>query len=492
MSRRALLTGAAISLTLVGSLGAAGRAAADATALGALTTEYLLNTSREASALDARLELDVLVGPVTVGAVYRAYQLTDPGYNPAGIDVPEAEIKHRYAELAHGDLNVRAGHFLATFGRGLTLRSYEDVDLEYDTLLDGLIAEYALGPVSLTGLGGTVSERLSAVRFRDHTIRALRASMPVADWVTVAGSAVERAQEDRLDEGEVPDEFARFEDSVLGVEVESWTGPFTLATEYATRSGRNPVTDAGEIDGYAAYAAATLELGPMTFFGEYKDYDQFGHHSVNPPTCVREHLWTLMNRATYQVDLNDEHGFLAEGSVLVGEGLYLVGGASEARTHDEDLAHWEMFGSAEQSFAGGAVLRAGASWSREYELGKFTEHRIGALDLDFGLPSADIVELGVEGQSVEEPSGEVYEDYLASLTVYPGTDVTFSTVFETTTSDSEAKDVWLMIEIKKLLPDDLEVGLSLGTERGGKKCSGGVCYFAPEFEGAALRLAKFF
>jgi hypothetical protein len=138
------------------------------------------------------------------------------------------------------------------------------------------------------------------------------------------------------------------------------------------------------------------------------------------------------------------------------------------------------------------VLRAGASWSREYELGKFVEHRIGALDLDFALASGDAVEASVEGQSVEEPSGDAYEDYLASLTFYPKGDFTFSTVLETTTSEAEAKDLWLMIEVKKLFPDDLEAGLSFGTERGGKKCSGGVCYFEPEFEGVRLRLTRFF
>ena len=117
MSRCALATGAVTSLVLFGVFPAASPAHADATATGALTAEYFLDTSREASALDARLELDVSVGPVTVGAVYRAYQLTDPGYNPAGIDVPDAELKQRHAELSQGDLSVRAGHFLATFGR---------------------------------------------------------------------------------------------------------------------------------------------------------------------------------------------------------------------------------------------------------------------------------------------------------------------------------------------------------------------------------------
>jgi hypothetical protein len=492
VSRRALLTGATMFLACLGVLVGEGRAGADVTATGAVTAKYLRNTSREASAFDARVELDLLAGPVTVGAVYRAYQLTDPAYNPAGIEVPAAEIKHRYVEFTEGRLTARAGNFLATFGHGLTLRSYEDVDLEHDTLLDGLIADYAFGPVSVTGLGGTVTERLSSVRTRDHTIGAARASAPVADWLTIAASAVERAQENHLEGGDVPPEQARFDDSVLGVEAESWTGPLTLAAEYATRTGQNPLTEGSEIEGHAAYAAATLEAGPMTFFGEVKDYLHYSDYTVSPPTCVREHLWTLMNRATYEINLDDEHGFLAEGSALLGDEFYVVGGASEARKHDEELAHWEMFGEVERNLEGGGALRAGASWSREYELGKFTEHRIGALDLDFALPSGDVVEASVEAQSVEEPSGDEYEDYLASLTFYPRGDVTFSTVLETTTSESETKDLWLMIEVKRLFPDDLEAGLSFGTERGGKKCSGGVCYFEPEFEGVRLRLTRFF
>ena len=58
--------------------------------------------------------------------------LSNPEYNPARIDVPEAYVKHRYLILDHEDLYAALGHFPATFGRGLILRSYEDVDLEHD------------------------------------------------------------------------------------------------------------------------------------------------------------------------------------------------------------------------------------------------------------------------------------------------------------------------------------------------------------------------
>jgi hypothetical protein len=249
-----------------------------------------------------------------------------------------------------------------------------------------------------------------------------------------------------------------------------------------------------ELNGHAFYSAATLGLGRLTLFGEVKDYDRFQHYLVNPPTCVREHLWTLMNRATHEVELAGESGFLAEGSLLLGEGLYLTGGASEARRQDGDLAHWEMFGQTERAF-GSTTVRLGGSWSREYEdteYTKFTEHAIGAADVDLELGSGDMAEIGFEGQRVEDASGLTHEDYIGSVTFYPGIDFTFATVVETTTDEFAAKDVWLMVEVKKLLPDDLEIGVSVGSERGGKKCSGGVCYFEPEFEGARVRLTKFF
>lgn len=474
-------------MTALWVLAAAGPAAADATAGGALRAKYLRNTGRDASAFDARFELDVALGQLNAGFVYRAYQLSDPAYNPAGVDVPAAEIKHRYAEVTHDQFYARAGHFVSTFGHGLTLRSYEDVDLEHDTLLDGLLAEYAAGGVTITSLAGTAAETPEGADDFDHSVRALRVSVPVSGWGTIAGSAVERTATEITDE---PGQPERLEDGVLGGELEAWLGPLTLSAEYAAREGES----SDELDGQALYAAGTVEVGPLTLFGEVKDYDNFDHYLVNPPTCVREHLWTLMNRATYQIDLDDERGFLAEGSLLVGEGLYVTGGASEARRHDSDLAHWEIFSQAEQTF-GTTVVRVGGSWSREYEdaeYTKFTEHRIGAVDVDLELASGDIAEIGVEGQSVDDVSGLTYEDYIGSLTFYPGSDFTFSTVIEASTYEFAAKDAWLMVEVKRLFPNDLEIGMSIGSERGGKKCSGGVCYFEPEFEGTRVRLTKFF
>jgi hypothetical protein len=466
---------------------------------GVVRGKYLYNTDDEvdASVADTRVDLDIGIGALTLGAVYRAYLLSDEGYNPADVEAPPTEVKHRYAALEHQDLAIRAGHFFSTFGRGLTLRSYEDVDLEHDTVLDGLSLDYRIGDVSLAALSGIATDDEAGTAYTEHVVRAARAGVPVADWLEVAGSVVERSRTARDEEVDLPDEIARFEDTVVGGEVSVWAGPVTFAAEYATRDGANPATDEDEVEGHAAYASATLSLAPITVFGEFKDYEEYDHLLVNPPTAVRDHLWTLMNRATYQIDLDDERGFLVEATAPVGDAFFLMGGASEARNHDGDLRHWEMFGQVDWT-VGETTAYLGAARSREYVFaggeaaGKFTDRTTVGATLEAGILSGQMVEVTAEGQATETPEGKSYEDYIVSAAYYPGLDFTLIATAERTTSDSSDRDSWFMAEVRKLVDDDFEVSLSAGTERGGKKCTGGVCFIEPEFEGVRLRFTRFF
>jgi hypothetical protein len=475
----------------------------DVYASGVVQWEYLYNTNDdiESSVSDARVDLDIGVGPLTLGAVYRAYQLSDPAYNPAGKDIPEAVVKHRYLAFEHEDINLRAGHFFATFGRGLTLRSYENADLEHDTVLDGIIVEYDAGAVGLTALAGTTKEDKSGTRYYTHVVRGARAVMPMGEWLEMAGSIVERSRTLEDEDATIHPDYARFEDGVLGAELSGWLGPFTFGGEYAERTGENPETGdpAEDVQGHATYASGTLDLKWATLFGEFKEFDDFAHSLVNPPTCVREHLWTLMNRATYEVDLNDERGFLVEGSSTLGDALFVTGGASEARSHNRDLRHWEMFGHATYDVGSDVTLGAAASRSREYLFGAeggtgtFTEHTTGVAEVDFIVAGDQTVELTLEMQRTEAPTFEgVQKDYVASFAWYPGLDLTISGVYEKTTADWEERETWTMLSVRKSFANDLEAEFSGGTERRGKKCAGGICRYEPEFEGVRFRLTKFF
>jgi hypothetical protein len=466
--------------------------AEEVTVRGAVSGEYLYNLEEDASAFDGRVEFDAEAGRLLLGAVYRAYQLSNPYYNPALKDIPASEVKHRYAEFRGDDFSVRAGHFFSTFGKGLTLRSYEEVDLEHDTVLDGLVATYEGAFGRVTALSGVADEELTPSRTRGHVIRGVEAAISPWDWATLGGSVVERSWEDKDEDVALPDSLALFEDVVLGGQGEFWLGPVTVSAEYAGRSGENPATGREAVQGHGTYVSGTLDLGWATVFGEFKDYDDFAHRMVNPPTCVREHLWTLMNRATYEINLDDERGFLAEGAVPLGDRLSITGGASEARHHDGELAHWEMFGELSHSLGESITGTVAASRSREYLLGKFTEHVIGAADVDVDLESGLSFGIALEAGRTDDVTGFDYEDYLASVTWYPGGGVTVSHVFESTTSPLEARDTWFVSEVKKRVSEDLEIAIAAGSERGGKKCAGGVCYFEPEFAGVRLRLNSYF
>jgi hypothetical protein len=474
-------------------------------ASGAVEGEYLYNTDVtrdtlhfDASVTDTRIDIDVVVGPVTLGAAYRAYLLSDVRYNPQSVTAPPTELKHRYAALELPDLFIRAGHFSETFGHGVTLRSYEEVDLEHDTYLDGFLTEYQVGDVSLTALSGTAINDVEGSRYFEHVVSAARAAAPFTDFAEVAASVVQRTATQKDDEIEIPSSVAREKDVLVGTELSVWAGPVSLAAEYATRDGENPVTGGDEIQGHAIYASGTIGLGPVTLFGEVKDYDDYEHYLVNPPTAVREHLWTEMNRVTYLPDLNDERGFLVEGSGTVGEALFLDGGLSEARNHDSDLRHWEMFGQVDWTPSDLLTASAAASWSREYQFvaeeatGKFDEHLSGALSGEFELGVANALEVTLEAQATEDVFGASYQNYLASLALYLAADWTLIATTERTTSETEAREQWFMAEARRLISDDFEVSLSAGTERGGKKCTGGVCFDEPEFEGVRMRFTRFF
>ena len=82
---RGRVTAAFTLALLIGLVPEAVVAQSDVFATGVVTGDFLYNTEEDASVADARFELDIGVGLVTVGGVFRAYQLSDPSYNPKAI-----------------------------------------------------------------------------------------------------------------------------------------------------------------------------------------------------------------------------------------------------------------------------------------------------------------------------------------------------------------------------------------------------------------------
>jgi hypothetical protein len=347
--------------------------------------------------------------------------------------------------------------------------------------------------VRVTGLTGMVSED-EDLEVLEHTVRGVRLEAAGRDVFSVALSALDRGTEVWDTQASSPAFVAQYEDHVLGAEADVRLGSISVGGEYARREGgHDAARDSDDSKGSGTYISGALAAPWLTLLAEYKHYDKFDHALVSPPVCVKEHGWTLMNRVTHQVDLDNERGFLAEGILTAAENIQITGGASEARSKGGGLAHWEMFAQLDQPLPRWGIRSLAGSWSRdEYTQGKFKEHKSGGLDLELPLGSDHAGDIGIEMQVVKPHSEATYENYLGSAAFYPWPSVTLAASVESTTEQGLRRDTWAFGEARVSVGGDFEVSLGGGTERGGQKCSGGICYTEPEFAGVRLRFSAFF
>lgn len=228
-------------------------------------------------------------------------------------------------------------------------------------------------------------------------------------------------------------------------------------------------------------------------FGEYKDYSDFGHALSMSPISVKEHPWSLMSRVIHEPNYYDEKGFLFEVMASV-DGMHLSGAASESKKHNNKLNHWEIF--SEIGISEKLPIRAiGLSFSREYttfeETWTFTEYisvasRIGV------VPIGRSCFIDAEIQRVRELFRDRFFNYVLSTTFYPKDSISGAVRFEATEEPWAERDVWIFGEMRIQFGDQGELGLAGGTEPGGKKCSGGICYIQPEFAGVRIRYSRYF
>jgi hypothetical protein len=459
---------------------------------GAVRALGLANSDVGESVFDGRLDFEAEAGRFILGGTFRAYELSSKAYNPRQAYSDPLAIKHRYAEFDTDDFGLRAGDYFVTFGKGLVLRSFEEIALEHDTALDGVLGEYSAGPVDLTAVAGGAVEHLSSSLSWRHNVYGMRAEASPWSVLRLGASGLKRFQRKRDEGVSLPDSVSNFEDVVLGTDGIAWLGPLTLNAEYVQRTGDYYYDAEQDGDaGHGFYAGGTYGGSTLSLLFEYKNYYRFENAVINPPTCIKEHLWTLMNRVTHLVNLDDERGYIVEGTLALPRDVTLVGGASEARQRNHDLTHWEIFSQADYMGSDLVTASAAMSWSREYEMGKFTQHVSGALDSDISMGD-HVVEITLEGQHTEEPDGFTFRDFFATLAYYPRYDLTVVGVLEHTTRDDLRRDTWFFLDFRVTIADGYDVSLGGGTERGGKKCAGGICFDEPEFAGLKARFLTYF
>lgn len=461
-------------------------------------------------------------------------------------------IKKRYVEYNNDDvgINLRAGDFWEIIGRGLSLNSFEDRNQYYDTGIDGVRASYKKtfgkkNPVKVKGmiLGGkmTFNDYLVPTRVETYDLRSGNFELAPAKFLIFGGNYV-------YSTGSVPTSIDTTAIKSYVPEAYGWLkfSDFQLFMSYAHKqTNTEPNTlypDAMYAKGDGFYSSLSYSIPKIGITFDYKNYrfdltapDYRGADRPtrmlpyqNPPTAIKEHASTLLSRYPHVVDFNDEVGAQMDVIYAPNDKItfnintaaasrhynYInngVGGLVDYERVDrnddfipnfnDEYSPWYEF------------YLEGEYYATDKLYGKVAYDYQNSVIYDYLNPDASekvwihtiptefrytfipeyTFKLNFEQQFAHNSNAAETPDFMnqliaLSLSKSPNLSITGS--FEWTTSDDEptGKKNWLLGEISYKITPTNTVMVSYGTERGGVRCTNGICRYVRPFEGFRLTI----
>lgn len=392
---------------------------------------------------------------------------------PFSQDTSGQGIYQRYLEYRTGDLNVRVGNFYSILGRGLVLRSFDERIIRWDTNIDGIKFDYYHPLFDVKLLGGRPRDRTG---IRHNVFQAAELRIKPISQFHFGGS------------------FLVTEFNTIG-EV-SWGSVFSeinhpygdLYVEYATKNFPEEYPE-----GHALYASSNFFIGALSLLGEYKDYDHFkleeGVTYNNPPTAVREHLYTLLNRIQLQQNTNAEKGYLVQAAYPVLEDAIATVNYSWTEDLDDVLLYEEYYGQLEFDYP--------QDWEWVWAFGRQKDIIARYLNFVnstiFNLSQYYSLKFVFEHQHAKvHATNRQYYDQIASLSLSRSPAWTISALAERTTDQISEQDFWIGGQLDINIFKNYDLTIFGGQRRKGKLCLGGNCVLRPEFEGVEVILINRF
>lgn len=501
--------------------------------------EYFENLS------DARLS----VNDIVFGMRYEISEPIEYGSDFKG-------IRKRYVEYNGSDiLNLRAGDFWEVIGRGLSLNTFEQRQLAYDTGIDGIriIFKEAFGktnPVKIKTeiLGGNLeySDFLKPERIEKYKLRDVNFEISPLKFINIGANYV-------YANGEIPSGNAI-------TKIKAYIPEFYASLNlkdiqvYTSYAHKHTNTEANELypvnlsakgDGfYSSFSYSKPGLG-ITL--EYKNYrfdlttpdNQSDERPTkmlpfqNPPTAVKEHTTTLTSRTPHVVDFNDEVGGQIEIMWAVNDNLFLTFNGSIASRHysfydadtsskikfkanerkldfipsfDESFSPYREFSAeCEYYFSEKVFLKAGAYYQyavlyNDIFPGASDKKALITFPLEFryNFPGGYTLKFLFENQwadyTLRNPDDQKFTNHFTALSLSksPEFTITLSSEFTSDELDISGKKFWIEAEASYNINRSNVVTVSYGSERGGLKCTSGICRYVNPFDGFRLTVQSIF
>ncbi|RPH96290.1 hypothetical protein EHM69_01710 [candidate division KSB1 bacterium] len=443
-----------------------------------------------------RLRLDLYRGNFRVGGRFLYFRPSNEDQLRDGLQ-EENRIDKRYLEATVYPFKLRAGHFSDLWGHGLALSAFENRDLYFDSELDGFRAELESEPLFVTALRGT-SQEGRLVKKAD--VSGARVNLRFAgqgmgfNHVTV-------------------DSGAYLETNVSSID---WRFSRGIVTVFGERAWSKVVLHRASSIGHATYFGSVLSNWGWSLLLEYKDYD---YHSAtpfqNPAVVYRETGPRLLQgREPHVMNIPNEVGYQAELSGQLTSTTFTTLHYNLSSRHprrdvnlfsfwqdiiplpvleEKHAPYWELFASVEQNLPQDRTLFLELGANEEAATG--WQERMWAW-LKFSTPfrTSQALEFEAEALRVTERNrnDRKLTDYLVGLSWDDGRG--FSLAFHQELTDDKELEKregksWPSVETAISIGRGKHRLIAFyGRERGGLRCSNGVCRQVQAFTGLRFTL----
>ncbi|HPS64220.1 MAG TPA: DUF6029 family protein [Ignavibacteria bacterium] len=475
------------------------------------------------------------------------YEISDPieyGRNFKG-------LRKRYVEYKGSDIiSARAGDFWEAVGRGMTLNTFENRSLGFDTGIDGVRVAvnktfFDKHPLKLKAmaLAGDIefSDNLSPQRVETYKIRDVNFEISPVKFLNIgtnyvhATGNVPSGSDTTAITADLPELFLNFNMSGLQI--------FTSYAHKHTITQPNkiyPVPFSSNGDG--VYTSVSYSKSGFGVTAEYKDYrfdlTNPSYSGVqrptkllpfqNPPTGVKEHTWTLISRNPHVVDFNDEAGGQIEFNFVPSSKLsFILNGAVASKHYRYDYnrltgdytredrsaafipkftseynPYFELYleGEYYANEAWYAKMALSYQNSITFTYPQTLEKVISTaapIEVHYTFDKIYTIKVISEQQLMYNSFRTERQNFFnhlvsVSLVRSPDFTFTFSTEYTTDKEEPSGKTSWNEAEVSYNINSGNLVTVSYGSERGGLRCTSGICRFVNPFNGFRLTVTSKF
>jgi hypothetical protein len=435
-------------------------------------------------------------GDFDANVVYEAH-LPPPSWSQ---DTTGQGIYERWITYKRDGFSATAGNFYALLGKGITLKSFRNRDMRYNSNIDGAQFVYTNRFLDITALGGRPRD-FSGLRL--NPLQAAEVRVTPAGWGFLGGTYVQTKL------------FSDMVASRWGSAYMQLQRDFgSLYTEFASRNFGKGNNSGGMSDyflkgtGTAFYSSGNFFIKDISALMEAAYYNNFdiseGIEMYNsPPPATKEHSNALMSRVapslfaanhtslhgsvTYAI--SDENNVTADltRSRAVKEGER---GGTRAFTHCADFIDYtadysDIFVKGEVVYPSTIDWTLGSGYQKTLEAGYL--NFVGSND--WGIIDNYSLQGVLEHQwTTIDLTERKYYSQLYSLTFARASAprLSLACIVERTTDQYSDRKYWIGAQLNWTFYENNEIVVFAGQRKKGKICSGGVCVNKPEFSGVEV------